>query len=268
MEAVGEGCGEPEEGGEDEEDASGFVQAPTAVDVEDDAAGEEFKRHRSEEGLDDSGWGEADVEFEQDDCDAPEGDEPAGEPLGNEEEKEEEDEIEVELGGEGPGLEKDEALVGGKEEIGREDGDGVEEVCSSGRLEAVGDEGEGGVDPEDGEDASEAVVEKADGFARLAEFADGNGGDDDAADDEEEVDAERAVFEEERVIGVAEFGFDAVKVDGDDEERGESAADLDADDAAGVSLRWLVQCAAPVAPLYQCGVLRGIHTGGFGVGVT
>jgi len=129
----------------------------------------------------------------------------------------------------------------------------VKEVCGCGRLKAIGDEREGGVDPEDGEDAGEAVVEEAEGFARLAEFAYGDGGDDDAADDEEEIDAERAVFEEERVVGIAEFGFDAVKMHTHDEESGESAADLNADDSRGVSLRWLGQRAAPVALLYQCG---------------
>ena len=87
------------------------MQAPAAIDVKDEAAGEEFESQRSEERLDGGVWGEADLEFDQDDGDAPEGDEPAGESLGNEEEKEEEDEIEVELGGEGPGLEEDEALV-------------------------------------------------------------------------------------------------------------------------------------------------------------
>ena len=128
----------------------------------------------------------------------------------------------------------------------------MKEVCCCGGLEAIGDEGEGGVDPEDGEDAGEPVVEEACGLAWLAEPVDGDGGDNDAADDEEEVDADGAVFEEGCVVRVAEFGFDAVKVHGDDEERGESAADLDADDAAGVGLGCLDQRAAPVAPLYQC----------------
>lgn len=68
------------------------------------------------------------------------------------------------------------------------------------------------------------------------------GGDDDNADNEEESDAEGFVFEEGCVIGGAEFDFDAVKVDVDDEECGESARDL-------VSIRG------------RPGVLRGIHTG-------
>jgi len=111
VEAIGKDCGEPEDGGEDEDDARSFVESPAAVDVEDGAAGEEFDGHEGEESLDSGKWREAVVEFDQDDGDAPEGDEPTGQPLGDEEEKEEEDEVEVELGGEGPGLDEDGALV-------------------------------------------------------------------------------------------------------------------------------------------------------------
>jgi hypothetical protein len=82
----------------------------------------------------------------------------------------------------------------------------------------AGDEGDGGVDPEDGKDAGEAMVEEDSGVDRSAEFSCCDRGNDDAADDEEEIDAEGALLEEAHVIGGAVVCFDAVKVGEYDEE--------------------------------------------------
>jgi hypothetical protein len=115
----------------------------------------------------------------------------------------------------------------------------------------AGDEGDGGVDPEDGEDAGEAMVEEDAGVAWTGKFSHCDGGDHDAADDEEEVDAESAMIEEAEVAGGAVSGFDAVEMGEDDEEGGESATDLNADDSAGRRFRQGLQGTASVAPLYQ-----------------
>jgi len=72
-----------------------------------------------------------------------------------------------------------------------------------------------------------------------AEFSCGDGGDDDAADDEEDVYAYISVGEEAKVLGGEVSLFDAVQVGEDDEESGESATDLDANDAIGLFLRHL-----------------------------
>jgi len=72
-----------------------------------------------------------------------------------------------------------------------------------------------------------------------AEFACGDGGDDDAADNEEHIYADIAVAEEAKVLGGEVTLFDAVQVGEDDEESGESATDLDANDAIGLFLRHL-----------------------------
>jgi len=93
-------------------------------------------------------------------------------------------------------------------------------------------EREGVVDPEDGEDAGEAVIQEDGGILGAAEFSCGDGGDDDAADDEEDIDADIAVAEEAKVLGGEVSLFDAVEVGEDDEESGESATNLDADDSA------------------------------------
>jgi hypothetical protein len=124
-------------------------------------------------------------------------------------------------------------LVGGDEEVGGEQVEGLSGAGIGRWVEVTGDEGEGGVDPEDGKDASEAVIEEDAGVVWACEFSGCDRGDDDAADDEEEIDAEGAVVEEAKVVGGAEFVFDAVKVREDDEEGGESATDLDADDSSG-----------------------------------
>ena len=95
-------------------------------------------------------------------------------------------------------------------------------------------EGEGGEDPENGEDAGETVVEEGGRVARASEFSGGDGGDDDAADNKEDVDAKIAVAEEMEMTGGEMIFFDAVDVGEDDQESGESATDLNADDSAGL----------------------------------
>jgi hypothetical protein len=109
----------------------------------------------------------------------------------------------------------------------------------------VCEEREGVVDPEDGEDAGEAVIEEDGGILRAAEFSCGDGGDDDAADDEEDIHADFAVAKEAKVLGGEVSLFDAVQVGEDDEESGESATDLDADDSPGLLLRHMEQRARP-----------------------
>ena len=101
------------------------------------------------------------------------------------------------------------------------------------------------------EDAGEAVVEEVGGVVGTAEFSCGDGGDDDSADDEEEVDAEGAVLEEAEVVGGAVLCFDAVEVGQYDEEGGESATDLNADDSPGLCFQCRLQGTASVALLYQ-----------------
>ncbi len=49
---VGEDCGEPEEGGEDDEDAGCSVQPGAAVEVKEEAAGEELQDRGADENLD------------------------------------------------------------------------------------------------------------------------------------------------------------------------------------------------------------------------
>jgi hypothetical protein len=112
-------------------------------------------------------------------------------------------------------------------------------------------EREGVVDPEDGEDAGEAVIEEDGGILGAAEFSCGDGGDDDAADDEEDINADIAVGEEAKVLGGEVSLFDAVQVGQYDEESGESATDLDANDSPGLLLGQLWQRVASVALLYQ-----------------
>ncbi len=103
----------------------------------------------------------------------------------------------------------------------------------------TGDEGDGGVDPEDGKDTGEAMVEEDDGVADAAKLVCCDGGDDDAADYEEEIDTECAVLEGEHVIGGAVFSFDAVEVGQHDEHGSQATADLDAYDSRWLSLRRL-----------------------------
>jgi hypothetical protein len=177
-------------------------------------------------GLDEGVGGETDPELEADDGDAPEGEKPRGDALGSEEKKEE-DEVEVELVGEGPALQEEHGEMGGDEQIGREEIDWVlRSGCGGQRVEAAGDEGDGGVDPEDGEDAGEAMVEEDERVEGAAKFAGGDGGDDDSADDKEEIDAESAVLEGEHEVGGAIFSFDSVEVGENDEHGGETATDL------------------------------------------
>jgi hypothetical protein len=172
--------------------------------------------------------GEADPKLEADDGDAPEGEKPRGDALGGEE-KQEEDEVEVEFVGEGPALQEEHGELGGDEQIGREEIDWVLwGGCRGQGIEAAGDKGDGGVDPEDGEDAGEAVIEEDCGVLGAAKFVGCDGGDDDAADDEEEIDAESAVLEGEHEVGGAIFSFDAVEVGENDQHGGETAADLNA----------------------------------------
>jgi len=105
-------------------------------------------------------------------------------------------------------------------------------ICTGAqRVIATCDQGEGGIDPEDGEDAGETVIEEDAGIAGIAEFTGSDGGDDDAADDEEEIDTESAVFEKEQVIGGAVLYLDAVKMREHDEKSREAATDLYADDS-------------------------------------
>jgi hypothetical protein len=93
-------------------------------------------------------------------------------------------------------------------------------------------EREGVVDPEDGEDAGEAVIQEDGGILAAVEFSCGDGGDDDAADDEEDIHADIAVAEEAKVLGGEVSLFDAVKMGEDDEESRESATDLNAGDSS------------------------------------
>jgi hypothetical protein len=117
--------------------------------------------------------------------------------------------------------------------------------------EMIRKEREGVVDPEDGEDAGEAMVEEDVGVAGRGEFSCCDGGDDDAADDEEDIHADIAVAEEAKVLGGEVSLFDSVQVGEDDEEGRDSATDLDADDSVGLWFRNLLQELVPVALLYQ-----------------
>jgi hypothetical protein len=125
------------------------------------------------------------------------------------------------------------------EEVGRKNTEGVLVGAACQWCETVRKEREGVVDPEDWEDAGEAVIEEDGGVVRAAEFSCGDGGDDDAADDEEDVYADISIAEETKVMRGEVSLFDAVDVSEDDEECGESATDLDADDSAGRLLREL-----------------------------
>jgi hypothetical protein len=87
------------------------------------------------------------------------------------------------------------------------------------------------------------MIEKDGGVAWAAKFSGSDGGDHDAADDEEEIDADVAIAEEAEMVGGEVSFFDAVDVGKDDEEGGESSADLDADDLPGLRLRKLGHCA-------------------------
>jgi hypothetical protein len=225
--------------------------------VEEEAAGEELQYRGVDEDLDESVRGEADPELEDDDGDAPEGEKPGGDALGGKEKKEE-DEVEVKLVGEGPALQEEHGEVGGDEQVGRHEIDWVLwSGCGGQRVEAAGDESDGGVDPEDGEDAGEAVVEKDEGVAGAAEFVGCDGGDDDAADDEEEIDAESAMLEGEHEVGGAIFSFDAVEVGENDEHGGQTATDLNAYDSPGFFFRCVGQ---GWLPSVYCTVRRAVRT--------
>jgi hypothetical protein len=150
--------------------------------------------------------------------------------------------------------------VGGDEQVGSEEIDGVLwDGCRGQGVEAAGDEGDGGIDPEDGEDAGEPVVEEDCGVAGAAKFVGGDGGDDDAADDEEEIDAEGAVLEGEHEVGGAIFSFDAVEVGENDEHGGQAAADLNAYDSPGFFLRCVGQGLLP--SVYCIVPARGVPKG-------
>jgi len=131
--------------------------------------------------------------------------------------------------------------AGWDEEVRRQEIEGAlgNVVCHW--REMVGEEREGVVEPEDWKDAGEAVIEEDGGVVGAAEFSGGDGGDDDAADDEEDVHADISVAEEAQMMGGEVSLFYAVNVGEDDEECGESATDLDADDSAGRLLRELGQ---------------------------
>ncbi len=212
------------------------MKATATVDVEEDTAGEKFEHGGAGEELDDRDGGEADVELQPDDGDAPQSEEPGGGAFGDEEEKEKEDEIEVKLVAEGPALQKNHLEVGGDKEVGGKEvmervDLGAGGVLSGGEgIEMAGDEGDGGVDPEDGEDAREAMVEEDACVGGLGESSGCDRGDDDAADDEEQIDTESAVLQERQAIGGKVFCFDAVEMSEHDKEGGESATDLNADD--------------------------------------
>jgi hypothetical protein len=124
--------------------------------------------------------------------------------------------------------------AGWDEEVRRKEIEGALGSAVCYWREVVGEEREGVVDPEDGKDASEAVIEEDGGVLAAVEFSCGDGGDDDAADDEEDVYADIAVAEEVKMIGVEVSLFDAVDVGENDEECGESATDLDAEDSPGL----------------------------------
>ena len=103
--------------------------------------------------------------------------------------------------------------MGGDEQVGGEKVIGVGVVSIASRMvEGVGDEENRGVDPEDGEDAGEAMVEEDAGVTGAAESSSSDRGDHDAADDKEEIDTEGAVLEEVHVVGGAVGGFNAMKV--------------------------------------------------------
>ena len=65
-------------------------------------------------------------------------------------------------------------------------------------------EREGVVNPEDGKDAGEAVMQEDSGILGAAEFSCGDGGDDDSADDEEDIHAHIAAPDQLRE-GVIEY---------------------------------------------------------------
>jgi len=76
------------------------------------------------------------------------------------------------------------------------------------------------------------VIEEGSGVGGAVESACGDGGDDDAADDEEEIDAEDTVLEDVHEVSGAVFALGAAEVSEDDEESGQTATDLNADDAS------------------------------------
>jgi hypothetical protein len=240
-------CGETKERGGEEQDAGGGVQARTTVDVEEETASEEFEYGGTEEELDYGIRGEADVELQRDYGETPETEKPWGEAFWGYKEEEKEDEVEVELVAEGPTLQQNHREVGGDEEVGSDD----VEAGDSPMGEEVRQQSEGGVDPEDGKDAGEAMIEEDTGVGAATEFSCGNGGDDDAADDEEEIDAEIAVTEETEIVDGEVLRFNTVDMSENDDESGKSATDLDADDSPGLLLKDGGHYAAPVALLYQ-----------------
>ena len=57
------------------------------------------------------------------------------------------------------------------QEVGGEDAEGLRDGGVGRRVEEAANEGDGGVDPEDWEDAGEPVIEEGAGGGGLAEFA-------------------------------------------------------------------------------------------------
>jgi hypothetical protein len=231
-------CNEQNEGGGEEEDSGCGMQAGAAVDVKEDVSSEELEDGRADEELNHEYWRDADMELQRDDSDAPKSEEPGGDAFGYE--KEESDgEVEVDLEAEGPALKERHGQASWDEEIGRQEIQGALASAACQWREMIRKERKGVVDPEDGEDAGEAVIQEDGGILGAPEFSCGDGGDDDAADDEEDIHADIAVAEEAKVLGGEVSYFDAVQVGQYDEESGESATDLDADDSAGLFLRHL-----------------------------
>src|SRR5580698_2898146 len=140
--------------------------------------------------------------LEQYDPDAPESKTPGSGPFRNEQQEQEEGEVEIKLVTERPALQKNHGQLGWNEQIGRQRVELLAEVRNGGqRIVIPGEQAEGGVDPEDGKDASQAVIEKRACAARIAKLSCGDRGDDDPTDDEEEIDAECSMLKEEHVIG-------------------------------------------------------------------
>jgi hypothetical protein len=102
-------------------------------------------------------WREADVEIQCDDGDAPKSDQPRGDALGYEKQQGD-GEVEVDLEAEGPALKERHGQVSWNEEIGGQQTQGVLVSAAYQRREMIRKEREGVVDPEDGEDAGEAVI--------------------------------------------------------------------------------------------------------------
>ena len=207
------------------------MEAGAAVEVKEGVSSEELEDGRADEELNHEYLGETDVELKRDDGDAPKSKEPGGDVFGYEKEQSD-GEVEVDLEAEGPALKERHGQASWDKEIRRQETEGTLVSAACQWREMIRKEREGVVDPEDGEDPGEAVIQEDGGILGTAEFSCGDGGDDDAADDEEDVYADISVGEEAKVLGGEVSLFDAVQVGEDDEEGRESATDLNAGDSS------------------------------------